>query len=70
MNDKKSSLQAWMLFFTKTMLDKIVIEANQKIEKTMMQLQSMVAAESGSKYGYIRLTDPLEVLALIGIIYM
>ena len=48
----------------------IVIETNQKIEETMMQLQSMLAADSRSRYGYIRLTNPSEVLALIGIIYM
>ena len=68
--DKKSPLQAWMLFFTKTMLDIIVIETNRKIEETMMQLQSMLAVDSSSRYGYIRLTNPSEVLALIGIIYM
>ena len=67
-NDKKSSLQ--VLFSTKTMLDIIVIETNRKIEETMMQLQSMLAADSSSRYGYIRLTNPSEVLALIGIIYM
>ena len=43
--DKKSPLQAWKLFFTKTMLDIIVIETNRKIEETMMQLQSMIAAD-------------------------
>ena len=68
--DKKSPLQAWMLFFTKTMLDIIVIETNRKIEETMMQLQSMLAVDSSSRYGYIRLTNPSEVLALIGMIYM
>ena len=68
--DKKSPLQACMLFFTKTMLDIIVIETNRKIEETMMQLQSMLAADSSSRYGYVRLTNPSEVLALIGITYM
>ena len=68
--DKKSPLQAWMLFFTKAMLNIIVIETNRKIEETMRQLQSMLAADSSSRYGYIRLTIPSEVLALIGIIYM
>ena len=52
------------------MLDIIVIETNRKIEETMMQLQSMLAADSSSTYGYIRLTNPSEVSALIGIIYM
>ena len=42
--DKKSPLQAWMLFFTKIMLDILVIETNQK----MVQLQCMLAAESSS----------------------
>ena len=69
-NDKKSSLQVWMLFSTKTMLDIIVTETNRKIEETMMQLQSVLAADSSSRYRYIRLTNPSEVLALIGIIYM
>ena len=68
--DKKSPLQAWTLFSTKTMLDIIVIETNRKIEETVMQLQSMLATDSSSRYGYIRLTNPSEVLALIGIIYM
>ena len=36
----------------------------------MMQLQSMLAADSSSRYGYLRLTNPSEVLALIGMIYM
>ena len=66
--DKKSSLQTWMLFFTKTMLDIIVIETDRKIEEIMMQLHSMLAADSSSRYGCIRLTNPSEVLALIGII--
>ena len=35
-----------------------------------MQLQSMLAADSSSRYGYIRLINPSEVLALIQIIYM
>ena len=35
-----------------------------------MQLQSMLAADSSSRYRYIRLTNPSEVLAIIGIIYM
>ena len=51
--NKKSPLQAWMLFFTKTMLDIIVIETNRKIEETMMQLQSILAADNSSRYGYI-----------------
>ena len=68
--DKISPLQTWMLFFTKTMLDIIVIETNRKIEETMMQLQSMLAADSSGRYEYIRLTNPSEVLALIQIIYM
>ena len=42
--DKKSPLQAWMLFFTKTMLDIIVIETNRKIEEAMIQLQSMLCS--------------------------
>ena len=70
MKDKKSPLQAWMLFFTKTMLDIIVIKTNRKIEETMMQLQSMLAADRSSRYGCIQLTNPSEILALIGIIYM
>ena len=70
MKDKKSLLQAWMFFFTKTMLDIIVIETNRKIEETMMQIQSMLAVDSSSRYGYIRLTNPSEVLALIRTIYM
>ena len=63
MKDKKSPLQAWMLFFSKTMLDIIVTETNRKIEETMMQFQSMLAADSSSRYGYIRVTNPSEVLA-------
>ena len=63
-------MQAWMLFFTKTMLDIIVIETNRKIEETMVQLQSMPVADSSSRYEYMRLTNPSEVLALIGMIYM
>ena len=43
--DKKSPLQAWMLFFTKIMLDIIVIKTNRKIEETIVQLQSMLAAD-------------------------
>ena len=66
MKDKKSPLQAWMLFFTKTMLDIIVIETNRKIEETTVQLQSMLAADRSSSYGYIRLTNPSEALALDG----
>ena len=46
------------------MLDIIVIETNQKIEETMVQLQSMLAADSSSIYVYIRLTNPSEVLAV------
>ena len=52
------------------MLDIIVIKTNRKVEETMMQLQSTLAADSSSRYGYIRLTNPSEVLALVGIIYM
>ena len=52
------------------MLDIIVIETNRKIEETMTQLQSILAADSSSRYGYIRLTNPSELLALIGLIYM
>ena len=33
-NDKISPLQAWILFFTKTMLDIIVIETNRKIAES------------------------------------
>ena len=62
MEDKKSPLQAWMVFVTKIMLAIIVIETNEKIEETMVQL----AADSSSRYVYISLTNPLEVLALIG----
>ena len=65
MKDEKAPLQAWMLFFTKIMLDIIVIQTNQKIEETMMQLHSMLAADMS-----IRLTNSSEVLALIGMIYM
>ena len=36
----------------------------------MMQPQSMLAADSSSRYGYVRLTNPSEVLPLIGMIYM
>ena len=36
----------------------------------MVQLQSMLAADSSSRYGYIRLTNPSEALALIGMICM
>ena len=68
--DKISPLQAWMLFFTKTKLDIIVIETNQKIEETMMKLQSMLAADCSIRYGYIRLANPSEISALIQIIYM
>ena len=36
-----------------------------------MQFQSMLAPESSSsRYEYVRLTNPLKVLALIGVIYM
>ena len=38
-------------FFTKIILDIIVIETNQKIKKAMVQLQSMLAADSSSRYG-------------------
>ena len=36
----------------------------------MVQLQSMLAADSSSKYWYVRLTNVSEALALIGRIYM
>ena len=36
----------------------------------MVQLQSMLAADSSCTYGYVRLTNPLEVLAFIVMIYM
>ena len=52
------------------MLDIIATETNRKIEETMMQLQSMLAADCSSRYVCIRLSNPSEVLALIGIIYM
>ena len=48
------------------MLDILVIETNRK----MVQLQSMLAAESSSCYGYTRRINLLEVLALIGMIYI
>ena len=70
MKDKKSPLQACMLSFTKIMPDIIVIKVNRKIEETMVQLQTMLAADSSSRYGYKRPTIPLEVLALIGLIYI
>ena len=52
------------------MLDIIVIETNRKIEETMVQLQSMLAADSSSRYEYIQLTSLSEVLVLIEMIYM
>ena len=45
-------------------------KSHRKIEETMVLLQSMLAADSSSRYGYIRLTNLSEVLALIGMIYM
>ena len=57
-------------FFTKLMLDIIVIETNQKIDETMVKIRSMLAAVSSSRYGYVRVTNPLEVLALNGMSYM
>ena len=62
--DKKSPLQAWILFFTKIMLDIIVVETNRKIEETMMQLQDYACG----RYGFVRLTNPSEELVLVGIV--
>ena len=47
------------------MLDIIVTETNRKIEETMVQLQSMLTADSSCRYGYIPLTDLSEILAVI-----
>ena len=48
--DKNLLFKIGCFFFTKTMLDTIVIETNDKIEETMMQLQSMLEADSCSRY--------------------
>ena len=45
------------------MLDIIVVETNRKIEETMMQLQDYACG----RYGFVRLTNPSEELALVGI---
>ena len=52
------------------MLDIVVIETNRKIEETSVQLQSTLAVDSSSRYGYVKLTNPSEALALNGMIYM
>ena len=53
-------------FFTKILLDMIVIETNQKLRDTMIQLETALEANNCSRYGYVRLKNPSEILALIG----
>ena len=64
----KNPLQAWMLFFTTTMLDLIVFETNRKIKKFTERFHSRSALDN--PYNYLDLTSPTEIQALIGLMYM
>ena len=46
MKDKQISFSRLDVFFTKIMLDIIVMHTNRKIEETMVQLQSILAEDS------------------------
>ena len=59
---------AFELFFTKAMVEDIVISTNKRIEQTI----AVVGEErlASNKYSHVKLVDTTDILALFGLMYM